>query len=366
MRIDFFIDSMGPGGAERVASLLVNRWAAMGHEVRLMTLTDSTTDYYRLDPAIERVSIGLLGPTRSGRHGLVLNVRRTARIARLLASHPDAAVSFTSRMNVLVIIAARLVRASPVVVSERSNPAVHPVPRSIDLARRRLYAHATTVVAQTDAAARWINANCSGARTTVIPNPVDDLPFVDETQPHLVVAAGRLGPEKGFDMLLQAMVVARKRHPQARLHIYGDGPERTALQGQISELGLDNVVSLKGLYDNVATALGGAAVFVLSSRYEGFPNVLLEAMRVGTPPVAFACDYGPAEIVKHDESGRLVCPGDVGGLAIEIIRLLDDGSVRERLRSGARHRAERFDLKEVALAWDEALHLGPTSSRHDA
>lgn len=360
--IDFFIDSLGPGGAERVASLLVNRWAQAGHDVRLITLSASGEDFHQVDERVVRASIGLVGPVRGHAHGTLLNLARVHRLRHMLRyRRPDAVVSFMTRMNVLVLTAAASAgHQGTLVVSERSNPDRHDVPGFVATGRRRLYPRASLVVAQTKGAAQAIHRDVPSAKLRVIPNPVGQLRPIARRDPRLVVAAGRLEHTKGFDILVEAFAKVRARVPGARLRIYGEGPEREPLETMIRTAELQDSVELPGGYRDVTSALGPAAVYVLSSRYEGFPNVLLEAMALSVPVVAHRCDHGPADIVDADRSGLLVDVGDVSALADAICSLLQDPVAANAIAAeGRRTATERFDLERIGRRWDHALALPP-------
>lgn len=354
MRILFFIDSMGPGGAERVVSLLADRWAANGHDVTVVTLTEPDADFHRVAGAVERASIGYLGPARSPFHGIWLNLRRIQRIRRLLQQRcPNEVVSFASRMNVLVLASAGRALHPAIVVSERSNPAVHPTPWFVRRLRRRLYPDARAVVAQTAGAAEQISALAPGSRVSVIPNPVTPLAPTADREPGLVVAAGRLERTKGFDVLIRAFASVAASRPGSHLRIYGDGPDRDELTTLIADLDLTDQVELSGKYVDVSLALGRAEVFVLSSRYEGFPNVLLEAMSLGAATVATRCDFGPEEILTDGQDGLLVPVEDSYAMARAICALLDDEERREALARAAVQSVTRFDLDAIGRRWDE-------------
>ena len=196
-------------------------------------------------------------------------------------------------------------------------------------------------------------------RAIAIPNPVleDAGPGRAGTapEPGLVVALGRLVPQKGFDLLIDAWSSVVDRTPTARLEIWGDGPEADRLGSLVGERGLEASVTLAGETRDPATALGRASVFVLSSRVEGFPNVLLEAMALGRPVVAFDCPFGPAEIVSDDVDGRLVPAGDVAGLAATIADLLISPERAAALGVRATAVRERFAFGTILGRWSDLV-----------
>jgi len=193
---------------------------------------------------------------------------------------------------------------------------------------------------------------------TVIPNSARPLsgPPVDPAA-RVAVAAGRFGKlgQKGFDLLIPAWASAAERHPDWQLRIYGDGVLRRRLEGMIEALELDDRVKLPGATDNMGQAMSEASIFVLSSRYEGFPLILLEAMSKGLACVSFDCPTGPREVVHHGENGLLVPPADVEQLADAIVEVIEDDELRRRLGEAGRVTARAFEMASIGPQWDALL-----------
>ncbi|SFF75041.1 Glycosyltransferase involved in cell wall bisynthesis [Actinoplanes philippinensis] len=189
---------------------------------------------------------------------------------------------------------------------------------------------------------------------TRIPNgiPPHTAPPADE-RAKVVVAAGRLFRQKGFDLLIDAWVAVRERHPAWQLHIFGEGKLRKRLAEQIAERGLGDVVKLRGVSRTLDAEFAKASVFVLSSRKEGLPMVLLEAMGAGLPVVAFDCPTGPADVVEDGVNGLLVPAEDVPGLAAGLIRVMDSPEDRESFGTAARVTAAGYEMPVIAAQWDE-------------
>lgn len=175
-----------------------------------------------------------------------------------------------------------------------------------------------------------------------------------------VVAAGRLAPEKGFDRLVDAWGPVAEAHPGWVLDIHGEGALRRSLQQRIDRAGLTEVVRLRGYADDIGRVFAEAALFVMSSRREGFPMVLLEAMSTGLPLVAMDCPRGPGEIVTPT-NGRLVPDGDVPALTGALVSLLDDPALRQSLGARARHDAEAYLPEVVTDQW--RAHLDTVADR---
>ncbi|HSM82411.1 MAG TPA: glycosyltransferase [Nodosilinea sp.] len=170
-----------------------------------------------------------------------------------------------------------------------------------------------------------------------------DLPL---PQP-LIVACGRLCDQKGFTYLLEAVAKVRQSVP-AHLWIVGEGPLRPALERQIRHLGLDGVVRLLGFRANPYQLMAAADVFVLSSVYEGFGNVVAEALACGVPVVSTDCPHGPAEILENGEVGVLVPPGDAAALAVGILRVLYEPELRAQLVARGWVRSQQFRADAIA------------------
>jgi GalNAc-alpha-(1->4)-GalNAc-alpha-(1->3)-diNAcBac-PP-undecaprenol alpha-1,4-N-acetyl-D-galactosaminyltransferase len=359
MRIIFVIPSLAAGGAERVATSLVNYWSGVGEEVTLATLDFEEADFYSLSPSVERVALGLGEVSSSGLHRIDKNFRRVRRLRRVIRqSRPDVVISFLAYTNVLVLTAA-LGLGVPVVVSERTNTIQSQAGRAVDLLRRGLYPQAHAVVVQTEAVAEWARRFVKAAAVRVIPNPVHqpktDLHSTQEERNPIVLAMGRLVPVKGFDVLLQAFARCAPSYPDWILRIVGDGPERGRLQALADKLGISPRVKLDPFLKEPETAFKSAGLFVLSSQYEGFPNVLLEAMACGLPVISFDCPNGPREIIRDGLDGILVPAANLEALAKAMDRLMGAENERKRLAASAIQVAERFGLTKIVAMWQEVL-----------
>jgi glycosyltransferase involved in cell wall biosynthesis len=163
----------------------------------------------------------------------------------------------------------------------------------------------------------------------------------------LVVACGRLKPLKGFAHLIDALAEVRKSVP-AHLWIIGEGTQRAYLENKIARLGLRHCVRLLGFQRNPYRYMAAADLFALSSHFEGFGNVIVEAMACGTPVVATDCPYGPREIIEDGENGLLVEPASAASLARGILRVLCDEGLKHRLASKGLERARDFEAQSIA------------------
>jgi glycosyltransferase involved in cell wall biosynthesis len=369
MRLALMISSLSAGGAERVLATLAGALSKRGHDVIVLTDASTSLDHYLLPAGVRRIALNLQSdserlPDRVGR-----NLLRVKYVRRVICEiSPGAVVAFGDTVNARALLSCVGLRL-PVLVSERTDPRQHVLPWPWRALRRLLYPLAAFVVVQTESVAGWARSFIPTQRVRVIPNPVRPLPS-PEIRPEAlghrrtVIAVGRLGREKGFDQLLNAFQGSALAGPTWQLVILGEGPERASLQRQVEELGLQGSVLMPGVVRDPEQWLQHAELFVLSSRFEGFPNALLEAMQCGLPVAAFDCPSGPGEIVRHEQTGLLVPPGDTEALSAAISRLANDENLRRRLGSAAAADvATRFSLERISAMWEEMLEGLTAQSR---
>ena len=188
---------------------------------------------------------------------------------------------------------------------------------------------------------------------TVIPNPIYTYP--DHGSPcssRQVIAVGRYTYQKGFDLLINTWGLVKQRHPDWTLRIYGAG-EPEAYRALVSEKGLEDTVFCEGATNDVYAKYDESSIFVLSSRYEGLPLVLIEAMSAGLPCVAFTCPCGPRDCISDGEDGLLVEAGNTAKLADAICQLIEDDSQRKAMGAAARRNAVRFQEENIMQKWIE-------------
>jgi glycosyltransferase involved in cell wall biosynthesis len=361
MRITLIIhDISSAGGAERVLTSMANSWAERGWPVTILTLDrGESPPFYALARGVVHRPLGLAGDSPGPMQAVVANLRRVRRLREAIrAGAPDVVISFMDKTNVLTLLATAGA-STPIIVSERNCPIMHRVGRAWTTLRRWLYPRADCVVVQSRDSLGYFSPEVRG-RARVIPNPIF-LPargagaVAGPSGGRKLIAMGRLDDQKGFDLLIRAFARVTGAHPDWSLEIWGEGKKRPDLERLVVELGVSGRVRLPGITREPGTRMGEADLFVLSSRYEGFPNVLCEAMAVGLPPIAFDCPTGPRDIIRDGVDGVLIPPGDVEALASAMGRLMGDEAGRQRLAARAPEVAERFGIGRIMGLWDEAI-----------
>lgn len=177
-------------------------------------------------------------------------------------------------------------------------------------------------------------------------------PWFSRGEPPVILSVGRLTKAKDYPTLIRAFALVRRKYP-ARLMILGEGEERANLEALAQELGLQDDISLPGFVDNPYAYMARAAVFVLSSAWEGFGNVLVEAMAVGTPVISTDCPSGPAEILENGRWGKLVPVGDTNAMAQAILSTLSG----QEVKVGFQNRALKFTIERITKYYLEALSI---------
>jgi glycosyltransferase involved in cell wall biosynthesis len=277
-------------------------------------------------------------------------------------------IVITTRPGLALATSALAPPAATIIAQEHMNFGAHRPALAKDLRAGYGRMDVLSVLTSGDLADYARELTAAPVRVVLIPNavpPLDDGPPAALDAP-LVVAAGRLTPQKGFDLLIRAWEPLAARHPGWRLRIHGAGKEHAALQAQIDAAGLTGAISLEGATKQLGAAFAQASLFALSSRFEGFGMVLVEAMGKGLPVVAFDCPRGPADIVTPGHDGLLVPAQDVDGLTAALEQLMTDPARRRAYGGAALETARAYAPGEIGARWEALLAelaLSPASGR---
>jgi glycosyltransferase involved in cell wall biosynthesis len=376
MKLLFFIYSLGRGGAERVTANLANHWAAKGWNVTVVTLAAAAGDVYTLDPAIERISLNVYGPSRNFAHAILQNFRRAIALRRVLLDvKPDIAIAQMDQACVMMALAAKGLKGIACIGVMHIHPPRMPTKAIWTRINSLAYGHLPAISVLTKETGAWIAGNTNARRIEVIPNPIPwPLPgSTPKVKPgnvcgpdrKILLAVGRLTPQKGFDLLIEAFGKLSERRPDWDLVIIGEGEERQRLELAVSGKGLLGRVLLPGWAGNVADWYARAQLYVMSSRFEGFPNTLGEAMAYGLPVVSFDCETGPSDIIRDGTDGLLALKEDARALVAALDRLMGDPELRMRFGLAAQDIRDRFSMQRVAQIW-ENLFDDLLTQRHGA
>ena len=357
-RVMFVISSLDGGGAARVIVDLADFLARQGLEVAITTLEGHQADFYPVPPSVARVRLDIMWESR----GLLARLRSTLQRLRIIRqalqqADPDIVVSFIDMTNIRVLLALAGTQI-PVVVCERSDPRHHPLGIMWRVLRLVIYRLASRIVVQTEGVATWARRRFSAQRVVTIPNAVRP-PGLMKPAPRprgmpgqrVIIGMGRLVQQKGFDRLILAFSSSGLASKGWSLAILGDGNLRPQLEALVEKEGLANRVYFPGTQRIPEEWLLNADIFVLSSHYEGFPNVLLEAMQCGVATLAFNCDSGPGEIIRHGVDGWLVRPNDVVALGNALCLLAEHTILRKSLSAQATAVLRRFSCEAVYSQW---------------
>jgi glycosyltransferase involved in cell wall biosynthesis len=354
VRIAFVLAGLDAGGAEKVVNLLAHHRDRCGDEVHVISLNARLpVSFFPYSPSIQLEALGRLpsGPNVGTTATRLMRLRR-----KLAAIKPDLVISFLTKINVLTCLATIGTGAS-VITSERNNFTVQSVNAfwrfMAPLAARR----SARLVMQTVDAKNALPVNLR-TKAAVIPNPVV-LPEVDRPAAKSggtrFVAVGRLERQKGFDLLVDAFEPVARGIEDASLTIHGEGSERPALEAQVERLGLSGRVYLPGTTKAPGDWISPGDIFVLSSRFEGFPNVLLEALTAGMATIAFDCPWGPGEILADRQTGVLVPAENVVALSGAMQKVGSNAGLRRQLAQAGQMAANRYSAPVIAAQWDQVI-----------
>lgn len=361
-RIAFFIPSMGGGGGEKVILNLVSGFAERGFDIDLVLIRAEGPFMAEVPENVRIVDL-------KGRR-LITAIPALLRYVR--TEKPVAFLSAFTAANIASVLVRKLsgIQTKLVLTEHSTRSAVAEDTRSLrekiyPFLMRHTYPRADAVVAVSGGVADDLSkvTGMARERITVIYNPVLtkrvfeqasfgkslDHPWFQSGEPPVILGVGRLTRQKDFPTLIRAFNLVRQQRA-ARLMILGEGEDRAMLEGLIKELGLEDGVSLPGFDPNPYRYLARAAVFVLSSRWEGLPTVLIEAMGVGTPVVSTDCRSGPQEILEGGRHGPLVPVNDPSALAEAILHQLE-----APMRDTLEERAQVFTVDVVLRLYADAL-----------
>ena len=346
MKILFYHYALNMGGIERTIATL-SREMSREHEVTFAQFT-ADEPFYELAPAVKHISFGF---SASGNR-LVRTVKLYFRIRKLISEERPDVIFCMNKTHLSLFCRAARRCGCPVIGAERSNPHFQMKPRQVRL--REQSVRADGFVFQTERA-RQAYPEKTREKGIVIPNAIcnEDVYAGKAELPLLktFVSVGRLEQVKGYDLLISAFASIADKLPEWGLLIFGKGTKRDELQAQIDKAGLTDRITLAGEDVHAFLRAKNCEIFVLSSRSEGMPNALLEAMACGLAAISFDCENGPRELIEDGVNGILVPPEDEKALAKAMLDLAQDPGRRSRMRTEARKLRDTHSIPAITEEW---------------
>lgn len=353
MKINFFITSLGGGGAERVVCNLSNYLSSQQHDITI-TVLRGNEDTYQLK---KEVCLNYLQPSyyTEKKSGLY-RVKEISTVFKSLKEIPQDVllVSFLE-LPVAYSLFFRYFYKSKLVICERNNPLFYS--KVYQWIFKRFSRRAEGVACQTKVIRDWYLPHV-GSKTAVvvIPNSINkdilDANVVKERK-KVILTMGRLAPQKNQKLLIDAFAELADKYPEWDIHIYGKGPLEDDIRNRIDSLGLNDRVKLFGFTKDAVGAYNTAGLFVLTSDHEGMPNVLAEAMAMGLPCISTDCGGGGAkELINNGVNGILIPKNDQSLLVESLKSLIDNPLYAERLANEAKKIRNRLDSETIHKQWE--------------
>ena len=353
MKIFFIIKALNnSGGTERVTAIIANELVRRKYEVGIVSLVGAgETPFFEIG---SRVQCHYIGPKKDKRIFPFRDIGRYISIRKLFKNeNPDVIVIVDAGRSMLKIPASR---GYTTITWEHFNVSVnwHLFHR---LSRCIAAKYSDMIVTLTKEDAENYKRIFGAKKTLCIPNPVTiDTEKKSPLTQKQVLAVGRYSTQKGFDLLIDAWSLVQQKDNEWQLKIIGSGEMEPILNNKIKRYGLENSVELMPISRNIIEQYQQASIYVMSSRHEGLPLVLIEAMAMGLPIVSFDCETGPRDIVENNVTGVLVPALDVNQLALELEALMGDEQKRKCFSENALIHVKKFDINKIVDTWEDLFH----------
>jgi glycosyltransferase involved in cell wall biosynthesis len=344
LKIMFVVPSLKAGGLERVASELSSFWSENQHAIVELVTLDSKPPFYVLDAGVRLHQSPPIADKLGGWKKAVVLYRWLPKVARKIS--PDVILSFGEGINAFVLWRLSRIRV-PMFVGNRTTPisslkgvrgAINPI----------FYRRATKVILQTEKAREILKAKYKRSDFHVIPNPIKQFKISANYNKKRIVTVGSLGGEKNQLVLIKMFQDLSKTFNDWELHIVGEGPNRELLENYVNENSLGNKVSFLGNRNDLAPVFESSSIFAFTSRLEGFPNALGEAMSAGLAVISFDCLTGPAELIRNNQNGILVELDNVQEYQTQLSMLMQSSTIRKELGEKACEDMKQLNIEHIA------------------
>ncbi|KAA1246948.1 glycosyltransferase family 4 protein [Aquimarina sp. RZ0] len=349
-KIDFVINTLNGGGAERVMVIIANYLAEKNYDVSLITFNEG--EIFQVTPKVKRVRLHNR-QKRISNHTL-RSIYNLKKYYKDKTKRPDVLISFTTTINLIAIIIAKLCNLK-IIVSEHNNH-LRNLTKKAKFTKEFIYKYTDILTVLTTYDIDYYKKHKTNVM--VMPNPCT---FKSITDPNIsrepvLLAVGNLDRyhHKGFDNLITIVHPILKDNPDWKLKIIGGG-KTDIIKELVNKNEINDQVEFVGFTNNVSDYMKSSEIFILSSRYEGLPMVLLEAMSQGMACVAYDCKTGPSDIINANVNGLLVEDQDINKMQVALRKLISDKELRNNLRNNSIKITEKYSLELIGNKWEEAI-----------
>ena len=360
MKLTFVTATLTSGGSERVMSIVANKMQERGYEVEIICLNDQIV-FYPINDGIKITHVEVESGTKS------LPKKLWWFRKYIQKTQPDVVIAFMVSVYTVTLLALMGIDI-PVISSVRNDPAYSNLRKKIT--RKLLLPRSAHVVVQTQQIKKFFNKSIQNM-TTVIYNPVNEKVFetsyyndddndnlglkIKDERLNRIISVGRLYPQKDQKTMIEAFAKVNEKHPDWKLVIYGEGPEREALESLVERLKVKDKVILPGRSENIIDELKKSKIFCLSSIYEGMSNALVEAICVGLPIVTTKVS-GTEELIKNGENGFIVNIGDKDSMAKALTKIIEDENLQNQFAEKNKAQAIKFETNTIVNQWEDLVN----------
>jgi GalNAc-alpha-(1->4)-GalNAc-alpha-(1->3)-diNAcBac-PP-undecaprenol alpha-1,4-N-acetyl-D-galactosaminyltransferase len=344
------------GGAERVVSSLANELSNT-YEIIIVTLSGSDS-HYHLHPDIKHIKCS----TKSTTSGTIFkalsnNYMLTKKLISILKNYnSDLVIGFTTTANILALIASQRLHI-PCIISERSNPYIYVPNKFWTFLRKLTYKKANYIIVQTKLVQSFFNQFTNQKKVIILPNPlaVDLTTNKQNNVPkeNVVLSVGRLDKNKAQDLLIRAF--SNIDNTNWTLVFVGDGIEKQNYINLTKELNIESKVTFVGNSSKIYDYYNSSKIFAFTSKSEGFPNALIEAMYFELPCISTNCPTGPSEIIIDGINGFLIPVNDQSALEHNLEQLISSEELQKELGKNAYHTVKKFESEHVVSKWEKII-----------
>lgn len=352
MKIMFYAISLGKGGAERVISVLANN-LSQNYDVSIVVNT-LKNKAYKIDDKVKLYELD----NKKRKFSIIRNIYRMFNTNKIIKEEkPTIIISFLPIPSFRILFL-KYFHKIPVIVSDRNDPSIEYKKLISKILMKTLYPKADGFVFQTNDQKLYFNKKIQD-KSTIIQNPLKD-EFLDNNnntkKENIIISVGRLIEQKNHKMLIDSFSELSATTKNYKLKIFGDGPLKSELTDYIKSKHLQDKILLCGISDNIKKELLNSKIFVLSSNYEGMPNVLIEAMATGLPCISTNCPCGgPKELINNNKNGFLIEVNNKNELTEILNKLINDEKLQNTIGNNAKKIREKLNSKIIVKKWIEYI-----------